>query len=195
MRTRNRNQKRMGATLVEVMIASALTAFVLTGALATLYTGMRSWVAGQSKIEAETDGSQAIRTISIELREAMSVTVASDGNSISYRLPKRDSNGDFIVPVEWDGVSRRVVVQPSGTKYALLIGVFGNEALLTKNVILVDPERAGSPAYRVFTAGPGAITRSVNIQVVTRTTNEKGGFINHRVRETLFLRNIPAITQ
>lgn len=190
-----RRKCRRGITLVESMVASMLTILVLSASLGTLYSGMRSWVQGQSLIEAETDATQAIRRLNQELREAMAVTVASDGYSVTYRLPSRNGTGDFIVPPVWDGVSRRAIVTSAGNgRYTLSVGISGSEAVLTRNVIITDPEVNGAPAYRVFVPGPGGITRQVNIMLVTRTTGPKGKPIYSRVRESLFLRNIPSIT-
>lgn len=189
-------KKRRGATLVEVMVGSALTALVLLGTLATLYAGTRSWVLGQSLIDAEVDGSQAIRSLSLELREAMAVTVATDGQSLTYRMPRRNAAGDFVVPAEWDGVNRRAILAANASgRFTLSIGVAGSERALTRNLILVDPDMPGTPTYRVFTAGPGRITREIQIMVITRTNGPRGEPVYHRVRETLFLRNIPSITQ
>ena len=192
----NRKIRRRGATLLEVMTASMLTLLVLGSVLAVMYSGMRSWVSGQGHIEAEMDGSQAIRRLAMELREAMAVTVASDGQSLTYRLPRRNASGAFSVPAEWDGVMRRVVTESlGGGRFALRIGIAGSETTLTRNLILTDPNLTGNPTYRVFTPGAGTITRQLQIRLVTRTTGYRGVPVHHRVDEMLFLRNIPSLTQ
>jgi prepilin-type N-terminal cleavage/methylation domain-containing protein len=191
-----RQRRRRGVTLVEVMISVSLSALVLTGSLATLYSGTRSWMRGQGQIQVDIDGSQSMRRLSIELREAMSVTVASDGLSLTYRTMRRDSNGNFVNPPEWDGVSRRarvVDLSSSGT-HALDIGVSGQEQRLTRSVILIDPMDGNRP-YRVFQPGSGTITRQLTVQIVSRTVGPEGEPLFHRTRETIFLRNIPSITQ
>ncbi len=190
----NRRTRR-GVSLVEVTVASALTGMVLFASLGTLYSGMRSWIQGQSLIDAETDGTQAVRMLNQELREAMAVTVASDGYSVTYRLPQRNGNGDFIIPPLWDGVSRRALVTANASgKYDLKVGISGRERLLSRNVIVTDPEAPGAITYRVFVPGAGTITRQINVMLVTRTSGPKGTPVYHRVRESLFLRNIPSIT-
>lgn len=181
--------------MVETVVASLLTGMVLFTAVGTLYSGMRSWVQGLSMIEAEMDGTQAVRRLNQELREAMSVQVAGDGQSVTYRVPQRNANGDFVVPPVWDGVQRRVIVQSLGNnRYSLGFGIAGQEYTISRNVVLRDPAVSGNPTYRVFTPGPGGITRRVDVMLITRTTGPRGVYIYNRTRETLFLRNVPSIT-
>ncbi len=191
-----RMRKKRGATLVELLVSSGISLLVLGAALATLYSGMRSWIMGASMINAEVDGSQAVRRLVSDLREAMAVTVAADGRSVSFRMPQRDANGDFIVPPLWDGVSRRAILtETTGGKFTLAVGVTGSEIPVSRNVILIDPESGTGTAYRVFSPGPGTVTREIHLMVVTRTNGPRNEPIYHRIRETLFLRNIPSITQ
>lgn len=182
-------------SIVETVVASLLTGMVLFTSVGTLYSGMRSWVQGLKMIEAEMDGTQAVRRLNQELREAMSVQVAADGQSLTYRTPQRNSNGDFVVPPIWDGVQRRVIVQSLGEgRYSLGFGIAGQEYTVTRNVVLRDPGVNGNPTYRVFTPGPGGITRRIDVMLITRTTGPRGAYIYQRTRETLFLRNVPSIT-
>lgn len=190
-----KNRRLRGTTLVEAMVASVVTGLVLFTAVGTLYSGMRSWIQGLGLINAELDGTQAVRRLNQELREAMSVQVASDGQSLTYRMPQRNAQGDFVVPPLWDGVQRRAIVTAlSNGSYSLGFGIAGQEYTISRNIILRDPEVSGAPTYRVFTPGPGGITRQVDVMIVTRTYGPRGAPIYQRVRETLFLRNVPSIT-
>lgn len=190
-----KSHRRRGATLVEVMISTGLSALVLTGSLATLYAGSKTWVRGQSQIEVDLDGSQAMRRLSVELREAMAVTVASDGLSLTYRTMARNADGSFKSPPEWDGISRRArVVSLSGSRFRIEIGLSGQESGLTNQLILIDPMDQNR-SYRVFQAGAGAITRQLTVQLVTRVNGPSGEPLYYRTRETIYLRNIPSITQ
>jgi Tfp pilus assembly protein PilW len=190
-----KSRKRRGATLVELMVGTGLSAIVLTGSLATLYAGSKTWVRGQGQIEVDLAGSQAMRRLSVELREAMAVSVASDGLSLTYRTMRRNPDGSFKSPPEWDGVSRRArVVSTSGSKFKVEIGVAGQETGLTSQLILIDPLDANR-SYKVFQAGAGTITRQLTIQLVTRVDGPEGEPLYYRTREAIYLRNIPMITQ
>jgi hypothetical protein len=177
------------------MVGTGLSAIVLTGSLATLYAGSKTWVRGQGQIEVDLAGSQAMRRLSVELREAMAVSVASDGLSLTYRTMRRNPDGSFKSPPEWDGVSRRArVVSTSGSKFKVEIGVAGQESGLTSQLILIDPLDANR-SYKVFQAGAGTITRQLTIQLVTRVDGPEGEPLYYRTREAIYLRNIPMITQ
>lgn len=187
---------RRGSSLIEVMVASGMTILIIGAAIATMLSGMRSWAQGESFIEAELDGHQAVKRISQEIREAVALSVSPDGRSISYQLPLRDPQGDFIVPAQSDGVNRIIYVSGNTrNRFDLFIGPVANPRLISRNVILTDPSGVGNPAYRPFIAGPGAVTREVTVLIVTQTASVEGRPITHRVRENIYLRNIPSTTR
>lgn len=182
------NRTRRASTLVETMFASSLTVAVLLVSVSTFLLAMVSWARGQGKIDAESGSQKAVRVLSKELREAMAVTVDSDGRGVTYRLPSYDENGNYTVPITWDGVTRRLEVQ--GSQIVMTAG--GNSRTVCKNLILTDPlSSGGSTAYRPFTGGAGSITRSLTIMVVLRTQSDGGRYVTSRSRETVYLRNIP----
>ncbi len=184
--------KKFGGALIEVLTASFIGTLVLFGAVSVFFMGMRGWLRGQAKINAENQSQNSLRVIAQELREAMAVSVDVDGKGLSYRLPKKDESGNYIVPPLWDQVSRRielqgekiVVVQPSKTR------------VVAENVILTDPlTSGGTGAYKIFSPGAGTIVRSLTIMVVTKTGEYRKETTTSRARETVFLRNIPDLAR
>jgi hypothetical protein len=181
-----------GTTLVELLTASTMTVLVVGGAVGVLLLGLTSWARGQGRIMAETDSQKAVRIISQELREAMVVTVDSNGLGLTYRMPSLDSNGNYITPAEYDLVSRRIEL--SGTN--LNIVTSGVSRTVCTGVILTDPQSAGGTGtYKIFTAPPGTVTRQITIQVVTERNNYRAVKVTSRTRETIYLRNVLELTR
>lgn len=200
MKSRNSNRRR-GATLVEAITASGLSVLALFTAVSVMISGMGSWAKGQGRIDAEGDAQAAVRAISNELREAMTVTVTS-GTVIDYRLPRKDESGNFIVPAEWDEVTRRIEWVATGPGIGNIRATGGSaNRLLCRNVILRDPQSigftptTGGSSYAIFTAGPGTITRQLTIMIATRANGSRNQYVVSRSRETVFLRNIPSLTR
>lgn len=200
MKSRKRN-RRGGVTTIEVLTASALSVVATFTAVAVMISGMSSWAKGQGRIMAEGDAQNAVRTISNELREAMAVTVLS-GTAVEYRLPLKDGNGNFVVPAQWDGVTRRI--EWSSTDGGLgLVRVTGGSTnnVICRNVLLRDPQSSGftpttgGSTYNIFTAGAGTVTRQLTIMLATRANAAKKEYVVSRSRETVFLRNIPTLTR
>jgi hypothetical protein len=194
--SRHGKRIRRGATLIEVLTAAGMSTMVMFGVILALLSGMKSWAQGESKIVAEQGSQQAVRQISVELREAMSVTVDAGGNSLSYRLPQKDGNGNYVVPAQWDGVNRRIFYQNSDNGNTIKLGPYGHEREICKNVVLQEPlTGGGSSVYRIFSPGAGSITRQLTVMVVTQTSGVSNNKLNSRIRETIYLRNIPTLTQ
>lgn len=184
-----RTRRNKGVTTVELLMASGISVGVLFTAVMLFIYGMAQWSRGESFIIAESGSQVAVRSIANELREAMSVTVDGNGLGLSYRLPKKVEDGSWKSPVEWDGVDRRIEYANGS------IRVSGGETVRTicANVILTDPEYEGNQAYKVFTAGTGAITRQLMVMVVTKTNEYRQEHMTSRSRETIYLRNVPEL--
>lgn len=181
-----------GVTMIEVLTASFMTVMVVTTAVATMLYGLSSWAKGQGRIYAESDSQKAIRIISQQLREAMTVVVDSDGLGLSYRRPLKDSSGNFITPAVWDNVTRRIELNGSN----LRVVTDGQARIICTGVVLTDPlSSGGTGTYTIFQAPAGAITRQITVQVVTSRNTYKSTLAKSRTRETIFLRNVPELTK
>lgn len=183
---RARTTRQRGATLIELLTSATITLLVMAGAVAVLFSGSTSWARGIGKIGAESDAQMSIRVVSQQLREAMAVTVDPDGTGLTYRVPQMDAAGDYLFPITWDGVKRRIVLKRD--QLQLIDG--SSTRILARGVVKTDALNNNVP-YRIFTAGPGAITRQVTIEIAVKKAAERAKTVVSRSRETVFLRNIP----
>lgn len=179
--------RRRGATLVEMMTAAVFTVLVLAGAFAALLSGSSAWIRGGGSMNAEATAQRAVRTVAHELRQAMVVTVDGDGRGLTYRMPMVDGSGSYTVPPVWDGVTRRIEL--SGANLEIVEGA--SRRRLASGVVLTDP--LGNQTYRIFTAGAGAVTRQITVQLAVQKNTIKNYQVSSRNRETIFLRNIPEL--
>ncbi|MBC8064747.1 MAG: hypothetical protein H7Y17_07955 [Chlorobia bacterium] len=188
--TRKRS-KRQGSTLAEVVMASAATVLVLSAAIGTFLSSTQTWLQGEQKIQANSQVQNSIKTMGKELREAMSVVVDGDGMGLTYREATKDVNGEYIMPMTWDGVTRRI------EKYGTTVRVVdaGVARTICKNVFPTDPNSGFSVTYKLFKPGAGTITRSLAVMVVTKENGIRGAHQYGRARENVFLRNIPELTR
>ena len=186
--------KRGGQTLIEMVLALSLTTLVFTVGISTFMFGMASWFRGQSRIGVEVTSQQAVRKIATTLRTAMSVTVDSNGQGMSYRLPAMDGTGTFLSPATWDGVNRRIELD--GSSIYIKGDNLPNQDICD-NVITTDPNSSGgTQAYKIFVPGAGTITRSLTVMVVAQQSSDSTQTaVNGRHRETIYLRNIPQLIQ
>jgi hypothetical protein len=176
--------------MVEVILSAGITSLVLLAGVSTFLMAMSSWFQGQGTIDAQSGSQLAVRTISKELREAMAVLADEDGLGLSYRLPLVDGDGDYVMPIEWDGIDRRIQLEGAD----LVIREDDARRVLCSGVVLADSQ-AGGQAYRIFTPGAGAVTRSLTVMVVTRKNAQGDTYAASRSRETIFLRNIPELAR
>lgn len=189
MMKRSRRLHR-GATLIETLTASFISVLVLTGTVMTLFAGSSSWIRGETKIQAESEAQIGVRIASQQLREALSISVDSNGLGVSFSTPLKDGNGNYVVPAQPDGVVRRIAL--NGTNLVLSDGVTNHT--IAHGVILTDPlSPGGSGTYKIFTPGSGTIVRQVTVEIVTQRLGLGNKAIKSRNRETIFIRNVPQL--
>ena len=189
-KARNRNRLKRGATLFEVVIASGISTVVMYSLVLTLLSGSGSWIKGQSKIDVDVSSQQSLRAITVELREAMAVSIVDDGKTVEYRLPKKE-NGEYKVPAEWDGVERKIKYIPNSKS---VTKVADNDTTVLCTGVYPNDPKTGT-AYKVFTAGAGAMTRDVTIMLVLSAGEGSASAEKSRIRETIYLRNVPSLTR
>src|SRR5579862_3309356 len=179
--------KKRGISLVETTIAAGLSVLAFYGATMLFINGAMSWMRGAGRMDAEGTTNRAVREVSRELREAMMVAVDANGQGLSYRLPAKDANGNYTMPITWDGISRRIEIE--GTNLVITGGVGAHT--IAVGVIPTDPQSPnGTGTYQVFTAGTGAITRSLTVMLVTSRNADYNKMATSRSREIIYLRNI-----
>jgi hypothetical protein len=190
-RQRRRRRSIRGVTLPEALFAAFLTAVILTTTLTLYVTGMMAWTRGEGQILSESGSHVGIRVIANEMRQAMNVVVDPTGLGLTYNLPLQ-SNGSDVVPIQSDGVTRRIELDGS-TLNMLANGVVART--ICNNVILTDPLSPGAAQpYQIFTPSPGSITRSITVEIATQNSAFQAEKTSARNRETIFLRNIPQIS-
>jgi hypothetical protein len=179
-----------------MVIAAGLSALVFAGIGVLLVGGMSTWIMGEAKVDAESTAELGIRTVTNELRSAMLVTVDSNGLGLTYELPAKDSSGNYVSPLVWDGVSRRFALANS----TLYKSYGGSSFGVVTGVTLTDPlSPSGTGTYQIFTPNAGAITRQITVELVTVrdgvTSTAYNAKTNARNRETIYLRNVPQISR
>lgn len=189
-----RGRTRRGVSTLEVVISSGMTVTILVAAVSIFLLGMMTWFRGQARIDANGTSQKAVREIASELREAMFVSVDADGKGLSFQRPAKDGTGTYTQPEVWDNVTRRLYVNGSGELWLSNNGT--NVRRLCKDIILTDPlSSGGTAAYKPFIPGAGSLVRSLTIMIVTQKSNYKNEQVSSRSRETIFLRNVPQLTQ
>ena len=87
-----KNQK--GFSLIEMMVVVVILGLIVLG-LVTFFTGgARSWIAGQSQLEAQRNARQAIDQMVREIREGKNITSGSE-ISITVSVPHFDVDGNI----------------------------------------------------------------------------------------------------
>lgn len=185
-----RRRLTRGTTLLETLTVATMSCFVLTGAVGAFLATSAASLVGQSKLDTQTGAQNAVRVASLELREALSVTVDSDGRGLSYTKPAKQANGTYTMPLVTDGVNRRIWLTNTGR--LMMTGINEDQPrLLCRGVVTTDPTT--NQTYRIFTAGSGMITRSLTIQVVSQASTTSSSVRSSRARESVFLRNVPEL--
>lgn len=77
------NKQQKGFSLIEMMVVVVILGIIVLG-LVTFFTGgTKSWVAGQSQLEAQRNARQAIDRMVKKIREGENVKSGSDGTTIT----------------------------------------------------------------------------------------------------------------
>lgn len=185
--------RRRGFTLVEVMASLSLILLTVSGVVALTIGGLRSFQRTSGGVDMSESNARAMRRVAQNLRQAVSVTVSTDGTLIQFQMPRYSATADtttgereLLDPLESDGVQREYRV----TGGQLIDGLTGKT--LVRNVTLVDPDPNSSLAnqvYKPFQIGTVANTRAVTMTLMTKTTLSSGSPLYWRLKSTVLLRN------
>lgn len=94
--------KNKGFSLIEMMVVVVILGLIVLG-LVTFFTGgARSWVAGQSQLEAQRNARQAMDIMVREIREGEAVTSITP-TSITVAIPALGSDLAGSVTYTWSG--------------------------------------------------------------------------------------------
>ncbi|MBX3110643.1 MAG: hypothetical protein KF857_01425 [Fimbriimonadaceae bacterium] len=194
-----------GLSIVESLVASVISSMVLFVAISAYLAGMGSWARGESWIDVQQQSRNSVRVVSDKLREAMAVLVDLDGMGLTYKLPAKDSSGAFVVPLTWDGVTRRIYysngnlyTQDGLTVNQVATGIITIDPFLgadNARTVVIKNGAYSAPSYKIFSTDGSVNPRSVIVCVVTKSRGKGAETIHARHRETIFLRNLPSITK
>jgi len=116
-----------GFSLIEMMVVVIILGLIVLG-LVTFFTGgAKSWVAGQSQLEAQRNARQAMDRMVREIREGKEIINGSD-ISLTVKVPVFDTNGNIT---SYDSI-----------KYALFNSntIRRNSISLINNVLKINGE-------------------------------------------------------
>lgn len=133
-----------GFTLVEIIVASAISVMVLAGISAVFFTSLEVWTVGSTDVRLERTGSLLLERIvrgasgMYGLREANSdsVTIDPDSKHITYSVDKNDPptyviDDDTTVRIYHDKAYRRLMYDPDTS-------VGGDEFEISLNGVVED---------------------------------------------------------
>ncbi|MCK4241434.1 MAG: prepilin-type N-terminal cleavage/methylation domain-containing protein [Candidatus Atribacteria bacterium] len=107
------NKQQRGFILIELMVVVLILGLITLG-LVTFFTGgTKSWVAGQSQLEAQRNARQAMDRMVREVREAKLVESSSGENNIEVSFP--DSFAKSNVTYSWSGTPGDPVYRDSNS--------------------------------------------------------------------------------
>lgn len=185
--------KRRGFSLVELMVGVSMM-FVVVMAMMGLFTlTLRATRRTTADINTTQRNALALRRMSEVLRDAVTVSISSDGRTVTYQLPRYTTSNDpytgereLYIPVQGDGVNRTFAVGTDGR----LVDSNGNDVMLT-GITLTDPEPTSTQynqSYQPFTLSNIGSRRAISISIIA---SEKAGPLTRyaRLKTTTLIRN------
>ena len=81
------NEEQRGFSLIEMMIVVGVLGLITLGLVTFFMGGTKSWVAGQSQLEAQRNARQAMDRMVREIREASDIIDSSTSSEINFNTP------------------------------------------------------------------------------------------------------------
>jgi Tfp pilus assembly protein PilV len=166
-------RKQRGISLAELMVAVVMMGFVLFSTLSLLISGLLSYARTTADQSNAQPTAQVMQKIMETIRPAMSVSVANNGNTLNYTLPKVSTNTDpvtgekeYVTPLTSDGVTRSFVISGGN-----LVQNPGGRILL-RGISTTDPDPRSSlynQNYLPFTITTMSTRQAVTINLILST--------------------------
>jgi len=99
----NLKKNKNGFSIIELMVVVVILSLITLGLVAIFSGGMRSWVSGESQLEAQRNARQAMDRMVRELRHAEKV-ISCDVHSVEVYIPPLDGSAGYQVRYWWSGV-------------------------------------------------------------------------------------------
>jgi len=183
---------KRGMSLAELM-ASMIALLLALGAALSLQIGAsRSMNRIQSDLSVSSPSAQAMRRVSETLRGAMTVSLSTDGKTITYVLPRTSTTADpitgekeLLFPLQSDGVTRSFVI--SGNR---LISNPGGRVLI-RNISSTDPNPNSTQynqVYNPFQSTTIGSRRAITITLICKES-ANGAIRYSRMKSTVLIQN------
>ncbi len=185
---------RRGMTLIELLAGIFTMMLVVLGSLVMMVAGTQSFNVTNVDTDLNDKNAQGLRHVVQTIRSAYTVSVSTDGKTITYVLPKLNASNDaltgeqeYVTPLVGDGVNRTFVVD---TTAGTLKDTSSGQTLV-KNIIGTDPQVGSSTygqTYKPFSLSAQGALQAVSINLICQDhVIEKVRF--QRMKTTAIARN------
>lgn len=150
-----------GFSLIELMVVIGILAFITLGLVALFSGGVRSYISGDSQLEAQRNARQAMDYMVRELRHG-SIILTPNIRSVEVQIPPLDGAAGYQVTYYWSGVPydpiERIIVNSEGSNTLPLINdVLNLQFICPKssriNILMqIDVDRDGAADISLNTA-------------------------------------------
>lgn len=179
MRKRTRNQR--GAMMLEVLIASFLTAMVLLLLVSAQLQVLNNFQRAINENTANRMTYNALRSVREQAQSAVFALVLSGGMEARLFLPRRDASGNLILPVQPD-TANPIVLQANFATGTLTQTRGGSTVTLLTGLRATRPQGGGYTPFSVQQYAPGVQALQVRLSV-------QQGASRIWYEETILLRN------
>jgi hypothetical protein len=162
-----RMTRRRGATIAEVLVASAVLLLMLGGVVSIGVQSSDGWAMGTSQVLADDSASSALQAITRDVRDGISCVVNTAKTEATVTLPEINAQGDY------DRFSDGSIVRyylSAGKLYRQVDG--GIATVLTRNVTAVRFEELAGKIQLEITRqkqnGNRSATTTLKTQVALR---------------------------
>ncbi|MCC6445007.1 MAG: hypothetical protein IT210_16315 [Armatimonadetes bacterium] len=175
-----RIRSRAGVTLAEALVTVGVMSLLTISGMTLLVSASSHGIKGFEQTAADSDMNLAMQKVAMALRQSMGVAVDGNGLGITYYLPLRDVDGNYLLPLAADAGHRLYLSNGD------LIGTDWGRPVL-KDVPTADPETGST--YRIFTLENAVAGVQVVAVKLTVRRNLGSSCANARLKERVLIRN------
>lgn len=189
---RHPSRRHGGYTLTEVLTTCGLMMFLILGVMELLSFGARTYQRTTTDADLTNTNVNGTRRVVDALRQAMSISISSDGKKVEYFLPLRSDSNDPTT-------GERELLDPltpeiTARSFEISNGELKDTAtgrILVKNILLTDPDPTSSQygqAYAPFQVTTIGSRRALTVNLITdRQTSSGERYV--RMKTTVLVRN------
>jgi hypothetical protein len=187
-------KKNRGSSLTEVVAGAGLMMLITLGTLTLFAQGLTAAARTSTDLTISGKNAQGNRYVCEWARAAMSSTIDSTGNKVTFTVPALSGTADsvtgekeYVFPATSDGVSRGFMVDfNAGTLTDLK-----SNRVIVKNITSTDPDPKSSnygQSYQPFSIATIGSRKAIVIQLITK--DKVNGSVRYsRMKNTVLLRN------